>query len=215
MPKNIYIVGAQSTGKTTLLGALSTHFTTPPTPTTSTPAPLIFTEVARTVLRQHNLTASDITSSPSQNLSIQKLIFEAQYAMEKAAGTSQWFISDRSGFDPIVYAKRYVGKEGARSLMQTKIWDELKARMEHSLVVVCEAGADWLVDDGVRLMPEDKEDWIAFHDFFCESLRDVGLNFVVLPCEMNNLADRAKFVLDRWGSMSMEPASGKASEAEI
>ena len=202
MPKNIYIVGAQCTGKTTLIGALSAHFTNPPTSTPPTPAPLIFTEVARTVLRQHNIKTSDITSSPSQNLIVQKLILEAQYATEKAAGTSQWFISDRSGFDPIVYTKRYVGEEGARSLMQTKIWGELKARMEHSLVVVCEAGADWLVDDGVRLMPEDKKDWIAFHDLFCESLKDAGLKFVVLPYKVNDLADRAKFVLDRWGNTS-------------
>ena len=202
MPKNIYIVGAQCTGKTTLINALSAHFTTPPTSTSSTPAPLVFTEVARTVLRQHKFTASDITASPSQNLILQKLILEAQYAREKAAEMSQWFISDRSGFDPIVYTKRYVGEEGARSLMQTKIWEELKERMEHSLVVVCEAGGDWLVDDGVRLMPEDKKDWIAFHDLFCESLKDVGLKFVVLPCEMNDLGDRARFVLDRWEKMS-------------
>ena len=196
MPKNIYIVGAQCTGKTTLIGALSSHFTA--SSLSTTPAPLVFTEVARTVLRKHNLTGSDIASSPSTNLLFQQLMIEAQYATEKVAETSQWFISDRSGFDPIVYARRYVGEEGARSLMEMEIWGELKERMGRSLVVVCEAGADWLVDDGVRLMPENKEDWVAFHDLFCELLRDAGLDFVVLPCEMKDLAERVRFVLDCW-----------------
>lgn len=200
MPKNIYIVGAQCTGKTTLIGALSSHFTA--SSLSTTPAPLVFTEVARTVLRKHNLTGSDIASSPSTNLLFQQLMIEAQYATEKVAETSQWFISDRSGFDPIVYARRYVGEEGARSLMEMEIWGELKERMGRSLVVVCEAGADWLVDDGVRLMPENKEDWVAFHDLFCELLRDAGLDFVVLPCEMKDLAERVRFVLDCWRGTS-------------
>lgn len=200
MPKNIYIVGAQCTGKTTLIGALSSHFTA--SSLSTTPAPLVFTEVARTVLRKHNLTGSDIASSPSKNLLFQQLMIEAQYATEKVAETSQWFISDRSGFDPIVYARRYVGEEGARSLMEMEIWGELKERMGRSLVVVCEAGADWLVDDGVRLMPENKEDWVAFHDLFCELLRDAGLDFVVLPCEMKDLAERVRFVLDYWRGTS-------------
>lgn len=200
MPKNIYIVGAQCTGKTTLIGALSSHFTA--SSLSTTPAPLVFTEVARTVLRKHNLTGSDIASSPSTNLLFQQLMIEAQYATEKVAETSQWFISDRSGFDPIVYARRYVGEEGARSLMEMEIWGELKERMGRSLVVVCEAGADWLVDDGVRLMPENKEDWVAFHNLFCELLRDAGLDFVVLPCEMKDLAERVRFVLDCWRGTS-------------
>ena len=74
--------------------------------------------------------------------------------------------------------------------------------MERSLVIVCEAGADWLVDDGVRLMPEDRKDWVAFHDLFCESLKDAGLDFVVLPCQIKDLAERVRFVLERWRGIS-------------
>ena len=95
-----------------------------------------------------------------------------------------------------------MGEEGARSLMRTAIWGELKERMGRSLVVVCEAGADWLVDDGVRLMPEDKQDWVAFHDLFCESLQDAGLDFVVLPCKVKDLGERVQYVLDHWRGTS-------------
>lgn len=201
MPKNIYIVGAQCTGKTTLIAALSAYFTNSSPATTTVPTPQILTEVARTVLRQHDFTASDITSSPSKAILMQRLILEAQYTAEKAAGT-RWFISDRSGFDPIVYTKRYVGEEGARDLLRTNIWGELKERMGQSLVVVCEAGADWLMDDGVRLMPEDKEDWVAFHELFCSSLNDAGLEYIVLPCKMKDLDERVHFVLGHWESTS-------------
>ncbi len=86
--------------------------------------------------------------------------------------------------------------------MRTGIWEELKERMGQSLVVVCEAGADWLIDDGVRLMPEDKADWTALHDLFCSLLRDAGLDYVVLPCEVKDIGERVQFVLDRWGSTS-------------
>ena len=201
MPKNIYIVGAQCTGKTTLIAALSAHFTNSSAATTTVPAPQILTEVARTVLRQHDFTANDITSSPSKAILMQRLILEAQYTAEKAAGT-RWFISDRSGFDPIVYTKRYVGEEGARDLLRTNIWGELKERMGQSLVVVCEAGADWLMDDGVRLMPEDKEDWVAFHELFCSSLNDAGLEYIVLPYKVKDLDERVHFVLGHWESTS-------------
>ena len=201
MPKNIYVVGAQSTGKTTLITALSEHFTKSSPTTTTVPAPLILPEVARTVLRQLNLTGIDIKSSVSNAMLMQRAMLEAQYSVEKAAGT-QWFIADRSGFDAIVYTKRYAGEEGARELTRTKMWGELKERMEHSLIVVCEAGADWLVDDGVRLMPENREDWVAFHNLFCSSLKDAGLEYVVVPYEMKDMAERVRFVLSCWGSTS-------------
>lgn len=130
---------------------------------------------------------------------LQELIFEAQYAAEeKAAAGKQWFIADRSGFDPIVYARRYVGEEGARNLLGMGMWGVLRERMVGSLVVICEAGADWLVDDGVRLMPVDRADWRAFHDLFCEVMRAEGVGFEVLPCDVVELKERVAFVLDWW-----------------
>ena len=76
-------------------------------------------------------------------------------------------MSDRSGFDPVIYAMRHVGEREARGLKGLDHWKELRTGMEKGLVVICEAGADWLIDDGVRLMPKDKADCIAFHRMFC------------------------------------------------
>jgi hypothetical protein len=76
--------------------------------------------------------------------------------------------------------------------------------MRNSLVVGCEVGADWLTDDGVRLMPEDRADWVGFHQLFCSCVDDWGLNYEVLPYKVSNLHESVTFVLERW-----EPAYKK------
>ncbi|KAL9570975.1 hypothetical protein ACKAV7_005312 [Fusarium commune] len=99
---NIYIIGPQSTGKTTLVNKLQSdleHWLAD----TSIDKPQIISEVARTVLRKHKYSAEDIQTSTTRCLELQQLILEAQAEAEKEAPrTSSWFISDRSGFDPSV-----------------------------------------------------------------------------------------------------------------
>ncbi|KAK3937349.1 AAA domain-containing protein [Diplogelasinospora grovesii] len=203
-PSNIYIVGAQCTGKTTLVRELQAQFqaslSREATDNDIDESPQIISEVARAVLRQHRFATEDIRSSPERSLALQKLILAAQVDAEREAlGKSSWFISDRSGIDPVVYARKYVGADAAREMMaQSTSWLELKDRMVGSLVTVCEAGATWLMDDGVRLMPEDRGDWLQFHDMFCELLDELGLPYFVLPCKMHSLSERVQFVLSKW-----------------
>ena len=197
-PKNIYIIGAQCTGKTTLVLALEKHFEEKHAAeqNTSIPKPLIIKEVARNVLREHNFKAEDITNSKSRALELQKLILNAQYEAESAAQDS-WFISDRSGLDCIVYARRYVGVEDAAALMATPLWRAHEERMRDSLVVVCETGVEWLIDDGVRLMPESPESWDGLHALFCSCLDAAGLRYEVLSNKLLDLGARVEFVLGR------------------
>ncbi|KAK1834908.1 P-loop containing nucleoside triphosphate hydrolase [Podospora conica] len=193
--QNVYIVGAQCTGKTTLVNRLDQHFHGDPPPAGP---PAIIKEVARTVLVKHNFTADDITSSQERCLLLQRLILEAQAKAEREvlqAGAAAWFISDRSGVDPIAYASQHVGEGAAEVLMGSSDWLELRERMQGSLIVVCEAGASWLTDDGVRLMPASMEEWKAFHELFCRMLGRMGLEFVVLPSTVVDLGDRVDFVL--------------------
>lgn len=196
-PRDIYIVGAQSTGKTTLVKALENYFKG--ANGYRIDRPKIITEVARTVLQQHNFTANDIKSSPARALALQQLILQAQLSAERAVSEQgEWFVSDRSGVDPIVYARKYVSKDAEGDLIKSTEWLELWGRMRKSVVIVCEAGADWLADDGVRLMPESREDWVGFHELFCSCLKDCGLNYEVLPCDVTSLHERVAFVLERW-----------------
>lgn len=82
--------------------------------------------------------------------------------------------------------------------------------MAVSLVVVCKPGADWLKDDGTRLMPDDLEDWNRFHQSFCQFLGSSGVRYFVVPNLIANLQDRVCFVLEK--HLSKEIASTLNSE---
>lgn len=212
-PPNIYIVGAQCTGKTTLVSNLRQHFARQQGDEDGghdVPPPVIISEVARTVLSRHRFTARDVRS-PARSLALQQLILNAQAAAERralgradggCAGTGgAWFVSDRSGADPVAYALRYVGAEETRALTGSAEWIEMRRRMRNGAVVVCEAGpaaAAWLTDDGVRLMPVDLDEWVGFHRLFCEFLDREGVGYAVLPAELARHEERVAFVLARW-----------------
>ncbi|KAK0614907.1 AAA domain-containing protein [Bombardia bombarda] len=194
---HIYIVGAQCTGKTSIVSALESHFGEG----SSDNRPVIVRDVARNVLAQHSFTPADITSSSDRCLALQKLILEAQAQTEKTAleqPDCKFLISDGSGVDPISCCMRYIGQDGAAALLETTEWHELEARLRTSLIVVCEAAVDRLTDDGVRLTPSEYEDWRAFHVLSCGLLDRLGLDYVVLPCEITQLSDQVDFILSRW-----------------
>lgn len=196
-PRHIYIIGAQNTGKTTLVNALQAAISKNSTKS----QPQVIKEVARNVLIKHRFTAEDIRSSPTRALQLQELILKAQFDTERGVlKENGWFISDRSGADPIVYARKYVSEEASKSLTKSTEWLELRERMKESTIVVCEAGADWLLDDGVRLMPENREAWIQFDRLFCKCLDDWGMRYEVLPCTLTAIDERVQFVLERWRS---------------
>ena len=200
--KNIYIIGAQSTGKTTLVSALATHFanTKHDSPDAFT-QPFQLKEVARSVLKKHGFTAHDITSSKARALELQRLIIEAQAKAEVDLGQT-WYISDRSALDAVVYARQYVGAVEADELMHGKLWQVHEDRMRAALVVVCEPGGQWLIDDGVRLMPQDREEWFQLHMNFLELLDAIGLAYIVLPCDVAKLEDRVRLILDELGQQT-------------
>ncbi|KAK3386892.1 AAA domain-containing protein [Podospora didyma] len=196
---HIYIVGAQCTGKTTLVNALEAYFRQTLSPHEQ---PAIVREVARTVLVEHGFAAADITSSPTKALALQKLILEGQVRVEENALTrSSWILSDRSGVDPISYALRHVSRDAADALIQGPEWQVLKERMAKSLIIVCESGASWLNDDGVRLMPRDMQDWTEFHALFCGLLDNLGLKYEVLPSSMTEVSQRVHFVVSKWADI--------------
>ncbi|KAK0509824.1 hypothetical protein JMJ35_008218 [Cladonia borealis] len=68
--------------------------------------------VARSVFREHHFTADDIVTSKPRALQLQRLIFNAQSKAKQSFG-QEWYITDRSGLDPLAYAHRYVGDEEA------------------------------------------------------------------------------------------------------
>ncbi|KAF2843356.1 hypothetical protein M501DRAFT_966717 [Patellaria atrata CBS 101060] len=202
----IYIIGAQCTGKTTLINALETHFSEPVNRDwdgNSSNPPNVIKEVARSVLREHSFIASDITNSRTRCLQLQELILKAQHSAELETNWS-WYLSDRSGLDPVVYATIYVGPDEAMALMESQEFQELKERMRNSLVILCEAGVLWLTDDGVRLMPKDNEDWMRVHQTFCELLVLNDIRYNVISKDMTNLDDRVQLVTKLWKNFNVD-----------
>lgn len=194
---NIYIVGPQCTGKTTIVNELRNAVAADTL--WSANKPQFVSEVARSVLKQHDFATEEIRSSPERSFLLQTMIMDAQAKAEiEALEQASWFVSDRSGVDPIVYAKRYVGDDAARNMELSATWLELKTRMSNSLVVLCESGCKWLQDDGVRLMPTDEEDWTQFYRTFCATLQENDVRYCVVSCEMLSLKERVDFVITQW-----------------
>ncbi|KAL8657462.1 MAG: hypothetical protein Q9226_001891 [Calogaya cf. arnoldii] len=197
LPPNIYIIGVQSTGKTTLVTALGEHFAENSAVERSTTQPHHLKEVARGVLIRHHFTANDITSSKTRALELQRLIIEAQAAAEDALQNG-WYIADRSALDAVAYAKHYVGEPEAHSLREGAAWQEIEDKMRAGVVVLCEPGGEWLVDDGVRLMPRDQTEWFELHSNFQQILAECRIPYYVLSSSVSLLGQRVDCVLETW-----------------
>lgn len=194
--RNVYIVGAQCTGKTTLVNALEAAFAKD-AHGSHPQHPVMIREVARRVLKEKVFSRDDITNSPKRALQLQKHILDAQHEAEVAASADNLdpgYICDRSGLDPIVYATLFVGPESAAEMLASKAWLELESRMKQGIVIVCEAGCHWLIDDGTRLMPTDMEDWKRVDAAFRDLLKARGISYCVISKDMADLDERVEWV---------------------
>lgn len=79
----VYIVGAQCTGKTTLVNELAKDVITDTANCTISPHAV--PEVARVVLNQHSFNAEELRTSPQRALALQKLMIQAQAEAERRA----------------------------------------------------------------------------------------------------------------------------------
>lgn len=211
--RNVYIIGAQCTGKTTLVNNLEEEFDSSGCgqPGKQMSKPIIIREVARAVLREKKFSRDDITNSPSRALQLQNYILEAQMEAEKAVSKSDhpspWYICDRSGLDPIAYAHNFVGEDAAEDMLASEAWQELEGRMKAGIVILCEAGCDWLVDDGTRLMPDDMEDWMRVDNTYRKLLAAREIDYIVCSRNLASLADRVQLVKERLALSASSPSS--------
>lgn len=191
-------MGAPCTGKTTILRALRQYYATSKDACNFS-QPTYITEVARGMLENLQISRDDITNSPDKCLKLQKAILQAQYhaehALEDDEGSS-WYISDRSGLDPIVFAQLYVGVPAAAELLSSPAWEALEWKMKQSLVVLCESGCSWLTDDGVRLVPPSATAWLRFDQTFKQLFEARGIRYVTVPAKLIHIEARIGLVLD-------------------
>lgn len=189
----IYVIGAQCTGKTTLVEAICAWLAQNK-PQTSVG---VIRETARMTLQSHKFTREDIRPGGARCLQLQKLIMNGQEQAEQniMSQNLDFVVADRSGIDPLVYAQMYCGDAATQEMIECGTWKELKSHMKKGTVIICEPVQQWLTDDNVRLMPRDQEEWDLMHQTFCTILDQQQLNYTILPRSVLALEERVKFVL--------------------
>ncbi|KAI1179712.1 AAA domain-containing protein [Nemania sp. FL0916] len=213
---NIYVIGSQCTGKTTLVNGLAEYFDKYSLSERPARAPGVIQEVARDVLQDESRTSYmnwNVTRDafrvykPMQVEALQIWILAQQYRTEEAmladaadgSSNGNWFISDRSAVDPVVYMRLYGEKGMEKTLLMRDEWKIPRQRMAESLVIVCEAAdPSWLVDDGVRLMPLDQEEWDKTQAEFYQVLKESGLRYHVMPKEFKTTEERVAYAAQLW-----------------
>ncbi|KAL3475683.1 AAA domain-containing protein [Aspergillus californicus] len=194
-PISLYIVGAQCTGKTTLVHALQGAFVRKYPSLHLRP----ITEVARKVLQKHQFSRDDITDNPERAFELQQLILAAQ-CKEESNNAADPVLCDRSGVDPIVYAAKYGPPQAQEILERSPQWQYLRDRMRQSLVIVCPPHQEWLVDDGIRLMAKTQAEWEDVHLMVLQVLQENGIAFHIVPQQLLDVEERVEFVWRLWSN---------------
>ncbi|KAI5284853.1 hypothetical protein KEM52_002709 [Ascosphaera acerosa] len=222
---HIYIVGAHSTGKTTLFETLALLLAAYLRATHMPLALRTVEERARIVHNSGLFSRQDLADKAMRSHDLQQLVQELQFQAEDQAlalpgGTGDshggsdsdsddhggadhaqpLLLCDRSGLDPIAYDLQYAPclAETRRRLIATPAWRTMRDRMRRSLVILCPVQPAFIRDDGVRLVEPDLAAWDALHDVFRRLLRENDIPFHVLPRHLLAADERAQYVLKLW-----------------
>ncbi|KAM6492759.1 AAA domain containing protein [Amanita muscaria] len=190
VPKAIYVVGPSSTGKSTLCTALAKKLNLRET--------AYVTEVARAVLREKGYPRKDV-----HRLQIQQEIMLAHLQKEQQARneTQDIILCDRSAVDPIVYAiltskDEQDGIERRDKFIQLDEFQNILPLYQQSLFILLESVEEWLVDDGVRSIENQKECFEVFQII----LQHLGIKYRVMGSNLKPLEERVETMM-RWGGL--------------
>ncbi|KAB2100120.1 hypothetical protein AG0111_0g11721 [Alternaria gaisen] len=207
---NLYLVGPQCSGKTTLLNALRALYSDHNPASQDIDKPFIIEEAARLIMQEEGFQATDLCDSV-RSLELQMRILRRQDQTEEQM-RDQWFFADWLPLDTLVYAKEYTGIDALKTLAQTEEWARSRSRMQHATVVVCEAGnVEWLSADSIRIAYRDASEWKALNGAFFDLLRECGIPYSVLSHAIKDLGQRvalvSRFLENDKSRLYMEPVS--------
>jgi nicotinamide riboside kinase len=189
--RNVYIIGPQSTGKTTLVKALVDSL--------GVEVPVI-QEVARKVMQERGYSRIDVDSSDHERkFGLQHDIFNAQVEKEMTfirAGTA--FVSDRSVIDPLIYLFHYSGREAMNRITSTDEWQKVRDRYgntKQSLVILLSPVPEFLIDDNVRYMSKSLDDWHFLAANFRVFLEEEEIPYIEIGKDVLDIKDRVARVM--------------------
>jgi predicted ATPase len=198
---NLYLIGPQCAGKTTLLEALQAYYAIDANrefENRHVERPAIIEEVVRTVMHEKGFTVQHL-ENPDKGFELQQCILLGQYNAEETLQDG-WYMSDRSGLDALVYANTYLGASAAKKLENMDEWSTLRKRMQDGVVVVCEAGnPDWLSEDRVRMAYNNTVEWERLNNEFYAMLTHYDIEYTVLPKHVRDLRERVSFITNKLG----------------
>ena len=131
--RRIYLVGAHSTGKTTLANYISNRYNI-----------RMLSEVSRKLINDRGLDLSDIRSDIDTTNEFQREIFEKQLEMESNYSE---FVSDRA-FDNLAYSGLY--SNITNELFFSDEFEEYMKGIKNSIVFFIRPREELLEDDGTR-----------------------------------------------------------------
>ncbi|XP_074652862.1 uncharacterized protein LOC141907185 [Tubulanus polymorphus] len=185
MVLRIYICGAHSTGKTTLLHDVIPHLKNIH----------VVEEVARKIIERNGWSRNDFQPSknPEMFRRLNTEIIEEQMRIDEH-NTSQNidFISDR-GLEPLVYCEYYINSEAKRELLELPGLRTWLNRLKRSLLFVVSPHVECLSEDGVRLQSSISE-LRSFTELLVRELDKHQIPFILI--DNLNRQERINLVLD-------------------
>jgi nicotinamide riboside kinase len=153
--------------------------------------PAVVKEVARHVMETQGYSRKDVGS-----LKMQQAILEAHLKEEKKGWGCPIQLSDRSAIDPIVYAVLTSPDENEAQrrreiLVNSPDFKNALPRYRRSTFILLAPVADWLKDDGVRLL----EHQARCFEVFRQILVELGIPFLEIGAQMRFLEERVTMVM--------------------
>ncbi|KAL3879086.1 hypothetical protein ACJMK2_031400 [Sinanodonta woodiana] len=180
---HIYLCGAHSTGKTTLMNNLKSHLRVK-----------FVEEVARNIIHEHGWSSSDFApkTNPHNFEILTAEILQKQIQLSEEYEHMDT-IFERC-LDPLVYEELYIGPTTKTKLYDTPGLEQWIQRMRHAIVFLVFPHPECAFDDGVRIPPDSQE-----QERFTQLLRD-KLRLNRIPYDeitMLDMKQRVQFVLEK------------------
>ncbi|XP_071943068.1 uncharacterized protein [Antedon mediterranea] len=191
----VYLCGAHSTGKTTLLGDVCKEL----------PEIKKEAEIARQVLEGMSLedrrTAIDFRNQPEKCEKFLRLVLESQCEVDRKNALNEdlieGYIADRAGIDPLVYAASYLGDKVKDSLLSLPVTQECIKRYKNdknALIFVVHPHKECMKEDGIRPTPVWNE-LTRYTEILTQLLDHLQINYI--PITVLDRTERCQIVVNQ------------------